>query len=311
MRPFISVICGTGLFLSAALMWWGKTSHASSLVRASASRKIQSVFRRPIGVSKDLETTQPDARLVGCSTPEHIVNDETEDLLASVQRLFSTGNPSDRDLVYTNLLPALVRMNPVVAAHFAEDMKSDLFRAEILRTVAQTWASLDPESAVKWAGQLQNSDEQTLELSYVCNELSVKDPARAAQIVNQWTLGEHKEAVLQNIAQQWAAQNFDDAKTWAIAEPASELRNVLLARIACVRSTTAPMEAVQLIADQIPDSPIQTEALMSVIYQWGTRDLPGAIAWVNLLPSGPLRERADRQLSTIASSQEAAPEAQN
>ena len=71
------------------------------------------------------------------------------------------------------------------------------------------------------------------------------------------------------------------------------------------------MEAAELIVNQIPAGPIQNEAVMSVIYQWGTRDLAGATAWVDLFQSGPIKKSAEQQLLSIASSQEVTPESEN
>jgi len=306
----VLVLCTACLLLSGLLIWWGKTDHTSSSTNeVDVLGKGQMASQQSAGLPKSL--ARGDMASVRSPTIVPIFNDPADDLLERVQRLFATGNSADRDLVYTNLLPALVRMNPSLAAQFAESTKSDLLRTDTLRTVAQTWALLDSEGAIGWAAQLPETAERNLELGYVCTEIASTDPTRAVQVVEQSGLGERTEAVLENIAQKWAAQDFPEAKAWAMAEPSGERRDTLLARIACVRAATAPVEAAQLIVDGIPSGSIQTEVVLSVISQWGVQDMAGVTAWVALFPPGPMKAYAEQQLSGIAAYQNAPPEGQN
>jgi hypothetical protein len=291
------------------LIWWDKTCHSAlSTSTIPTSKKPQLAFKQSARPSKSIESVSADGDLVCSPTVAPVFNDPADDLLKRVQQLLATGDYADRDLAYTNLLPALVKMKPDVAAQFAESVKSDLLRAETLRVVAQTWASLNPAEAENWSAQLPDSKERNLELSFVCNEVASTDAARAVRTVEQLGLGEHTEAMLQNFAERWAAQDFASAKAWVMAQPASEHRDNLLARIAFTQSATVPAEAAKLVAEQIPPGSIQNEAVISVVHQWGTRDMAGAVSWVEFFPSGLLKEHAEQELSGIAADQNAPPE---
>ena len=223
----ILMICGTCLIISGVLVWWDKTAYTPSSTSKPAMRETQLAARQATDLSKNLETPPAYAGFVCSPTSAPALSDLANDVLRRVQELLASGDSADWGPEYTNLLPTLVKISPNAAAHFAESMKSDLLRADTLRTVAQTWASLDSVSAVNWAAQLPDIQERNLELGYVCNEIAVTDPAQAAQLVDRSGLGEHTEAVLQNVAQKWAVQNFSEAKAWATAQPSGKRGDVL------------------------------------------------------------------------------------
>ncbi len=105
---------------------------------------------------------------------------------------------------------------------------------------------------------------------------------------------------LNDLAQQWAQQDFSSALAWALARVQSGQRDGLIARLAFVESQTDPAAAAQLAVEQIPVGPTQDETVMSVVHQWALRDPASASAWVDQFPAGPLRDRALLELSGIA-----------
>jgi hypothetical protein len=230
-------------------------------------------------------------------------NHRVDDLTRHLRNLLATGDPAVQDLVFTDLLPALIRIDPAAAARLAESLEPGPARTESLRTVAQVWASSNFADVETWAAQLPGAGERDLQLSFVCNQIANTDPARAVLEVERLDLGEHTDIMLEHFAQRWAAQDFIAAKAWAVAHPAGEQRDHLLARIALVQSATAPAEAGRLIVDQIAPGSIQIEATISVIHQWATRDITGATAWVELFPPGATKERAEGEISGIAAHQ--------
>jgi hypothetical protein len=226
-----------------------------------------------------------------------------DDLSKRMRKLLATGDPADQDLASIDLLPALIRIDPAAAARLAESLELGPARTEFLRRVAQVWASTNSADAETWAAQLPDTSERDLQLGFVCNEIGSTDPTRAVREVEHLGLGEHTEVMLEHLTQRWAAQDFPAAKAWAMAHPAGELRDHLLARIALVQSASAPAEAARLIVDQIAPGPIQIEATITVIHQWATRDIAGATAWVKLFPAGAIKERAEGEISRIAALQ--------
>jgi len=69
-----------------------------------------------------------------------------------------------------------------------------------------------------------------------------------------------------------------------------------------VLSKTAPRDAAELLLDEIPLGPMQTEAAISIVHQWAICDYHGAAAWVAQFPTGDLRERAAQELAGFAAS---------
>jgi hypothetical protein len=51
-------------------------------------------------------------------------------------------------------------------------------------------------------------------------------------------------------------------------QPAGEIRDELLRRVAFVQAASAPAAAAKLVVEEIPSGPVQTEAILSVINRW-------------------------------------------
>ncbi len=115
--------------------------------------------------------------------------------------------------------------------------------------------------------------------------------------------------LLDNLAQQWAIQDVQAASTWALTKPPGEQRDRLLQRIAFVESRTNPEQAARLTVEQMSPGPTQSEAAISVLYQWARSDSGAALAWAESFPAGDLRDRAIKEVrNAIAISSENQPQ---
>jgi hypothetical protein len=110
-----------------------------------------------------------------------------------------------------------------------------------------------------------------------------------------------------NLVQQWADQDLRSAYVWTLGQPAGDGRTAMLSRVALVWSKTAPAEAAEIVVNQMPPGPQQTEAVMSVLHQWALRDPGATIKWVERFPPGPLRERAITELEGLVQPDRALP----
>jgi len=229
-----------------------------------------------------------------------------QDLIQQIQAALKTGESAGHDLVFTNLLLELIKKDPRAAAGLAESQEAGPLREEMLRRVAQHWTEQDSASARQWAGQLSDLGERNAALTDVCFQIAQADPGHATQLADQYELGKLPGATLENLVQQWAAQDVTTATAWVKERPAGEQKEQMLMRLAMVIAETSPAEAAQLVVNQIPEGSVQTEAAISVVHQWARRDLSGARAWVELFPEGPLRERALNELKGIEQYQQAA-----
>ncbi len=228
--------------------------------------------------------------------------DSLRRLLRQINDAMQARDPAARDRFQT-LLAELVRSQPEAAARFAESLEVGEAREEALRRVAQCWTAQDPTGAERWAAQLISPSERASALSDMCFQIAQTNAAQALFKAEQYGLGTAPGAVLENLTQQWAGQDFYSAANWVEQQPAGEQRDQMLSRLAFVQSATAPSEAVKMVVDQIPPGPIQTEAAISVLHQWALHDLTGARSWVELFPAGPVRDRADTELDNVAAYQ--------
>jgi hypothetical protein len=160
------------------------------------------------------------------------------------------------------------------------------------------WARRDPESALAWGKQQTNTLERDEALTAACFQMVQSDPARAVTLAEEFQL--NNDAVLDNLAQQWAAKDLTTAYNWILTQPAGDQRNALATGMAFVWSQTAPGDAAQFVAEQIPPGSAQDEAAMMVLHQWALADSAAANAWVQQFPEDPFRNRALNELASIA-----------
>lgn len=224
-------------------------------------------------------------------------------LLRQIDEAMQASDPAARDR-FRSLVAELVRNHPEAAARFAESLEAGGMREEALRLVTQGWTEQDPASTERWATQLSDQSERASVLGDMCFEIAQTNAAQAMFKAEQYGLGATSGNMLENLLQQWGGQDFYSAANWAKQQPEGEQRDQMLSRLAIVQSATAPAEAVQLVVDQIPPGPVQTEAAISVLHQWALHDLEGARSWAELFPAGPVRDRANTELANIATYQD-------
>ena len=207
-------------------------------------------------------------------------------------------NPADKDQ-FPAVLAELVQINPEAAARFASSLESAALRAQALRLVAQNWAAQDPASAEKWASHLPDESERDSTLADVCFQIAQTDARQAVEAASQHGLEKMPGAVMENLVQQWAGQDFSSAASWIKQRPPGEQRDQMVERLALVQAVADPAAAAQLVVQEVPPGDIQTEAAIAVLHQWALRDMAGAKAWVELFSAGPLRDRAQNEVSNL------------
>ena len=103
------------------------------------------------------------------------------------------------------------------------------------------WARNFPDEALAWLRNARDGKQRLTIAEIVCPELAQTNPAAAAVLAEN-CLGGGTNSVAQylldNMAQQWAAQDMQAASAWALAKPAGEQRDRLVQRIAFAESKT-------------------------------------------------------------------------
>ena len=224
----------------------------------------------------------------------------TADLLGQIRWALASANLDDRGIVFTHLLAELVRIDPLAAAQFAETNSIGFTHDQVLQHVAQLWAATDSAAALNWATTLNNPAERDAILTEVCLQVAESDPAQAVRMRSQRVTRENPNGGLEAVMERWAEKDLPAALDWALSRAASEQRDLLIARVAYVKSQTSPLEAATLVVEKIPAGEVQTKAAISVLHQWASHDMAAAGRWVARFPEGDQRSRAYSELGNIA-----------
>ncbi len=164
----------------------------------------------------------------------------------------------------------------------------------------RVWAAEDPDAALTAARRLPDGPGRNEIFGAICFGLETVKPREAATLAVALHLQNQPGAIVESLVQQWSETDAAAALEWASGLPADDHRSLYLARIAFIQSQRDPVSAANLVIGQVPPGAIQDEAVMTVLHQWGTRDLPAAAKWAATFPTGPLRDRAQSELAGMA-----------
>jgi hypothetical protein len=220
--------------------------------------------------------------------------DSKQDLIGDL----NSESAAQQEEVLDKTLPAWVMNDPTAAAAFVQKMEPGFLRDKALRILAQNWSGQNPQAALAWMAQLPNETERHMFVTNTCLGLARENPSAAVRLAV--TSHADEAGLLENLTQQWADKDTRPALTWAEEQNPGDERDQLIQRIALVESKANPHEAANLVLQQIPPGPVQIEAVITVVHQWGERDRNAAAAWVNQFPEGAVRERALAELDGIA-----------
>jgi hypothetical protein len=173
-------------------------------------------------------------------------------------------------------------------------------RAALFARSVEKLVKLDPAAALTWASALPDESERNLVLKSVCAEIAQSNPAAAIDAMERFGVLDDRSSI-ENFAQLWSINDISAATAWASAKPPGEPRDRLLARIAIVRADTEPSEAAEFLVKNVNPGEAQTEAAISILHRWALRDWDSARQWMDKFPEGPLRERAQNEITGIKS----------
>lgn len=239
----------------------------------------------------------------GDSSPPPSVASEQQRLIRALEQAINTGDPAAAESLFWKYLPTLLSNG---GAPMAENVVAGTPRGPmrdcLLRVLATAWASRDAVAALAWTARLPDKRERDEAYDHVLSSLAEAEPARAVRLAAAQTEAEEAErtARVERLIQSWARLDFPDSREWVLSQPAGEQRNRWTARIAAVQAINSPQDAARFALEQIPDGPIQEEAVISVVYSWAERDPSAAQEWVRSFASGPLRARALNEVQGLA-----------
>jgi hypothetical protein len=202
--------------------------------------------------------------------------------IEDLERELSTAQPSE-------LLPDLVAQDPEAAARFAEMHTEPGIRQLALRQVALLWGAVDAERALNWARSLPDAAERDATFIDIANGLSSVDPARGVELREQFVAATKPDSALNNLVQQWASHDFEDALAWTNARAPGAQRDDLLQRLIYVRAAAGePAAAALLVTESSLSGEARAAAIASVAQEWASRDGDAAQEWRRTLEPATL-----------------------
>ncbi|MBI5769593.1 MAG: hypothetical protein HZA93_17590 [Verrucomicrobia bacterium] len=158
----------------------------------------------------------------------------------------------------THLSYDWVRSAPEEAAQYARTLPTGT--DQFLITVTSQWGRLEPEAAVRWAQQLQDSDLKEKVLASLLAGWAQENPEAAANFVKKLAIGAGgRESAAISVVTAWAAKDPAAAAEWATSFPAGPQRDY---------------------------------AIENVFYQWALVDSVAAVSRLGRLPSSGERDTA-------------------
>jgi hypothetical protein len=142
-------------------------------------------------------------------------------------------------------------------------------------------------------------------------KIAETNPAAAVELAAKLDPSRRSDDLMEDLVQQWAGADLLAAAAWVKLNTSGDEQARLLQRVGFVLSQTNPADAAEFVLAQIPPGPVRDEAVMTVVNQWGNRNLAAAAAWVQTFSDGPLQERAVVELEGIENYRAALASSQN
>lgn len=233
-------------------------------------------------------------------TAEMTVGKGASTALELLRQALGSKDPRRQEAAMEKLIPACLAIDAAETARMVARLPAGPWRERALRLLAQTWAGSDARVALDWAARLPDKTERSVALADACLGVAEKDPRLALQLAAEYRIPDN--ALWANLTQQWAEQDMPAASSWVARLAPGAERDRLLQRVAFVESKADPVQAARLAIEQISPGDTQNEAVISVLQQWGQKDLLAATDWVRRFPDGELRDRALAEVEGVAAS---------
>ena len=211
--------------------------------------------------------------------------DDEKSRQLEIERALVSIDEVERDRAYTQLLPALIAIDPVAVERLVESCPAGPVRDQLLRHAALGWSAANLDGAIEWVTAMKDDAERDIAATEIVSEVAQADPAHAIEVSDLFGIGRN-DGTVEHIAQLWAVENLKASLDWVEAQPPGAPRDQLLARVIAVQAETAPADAANTALNQIGSGPLRDAAVASVVRQWSIQDADAAAAWVEDLPNG-------------------------
>jgi len=225
--------------------------------------------------------------------------EQSRRLRLEIERALVSVEENHRERAYSELVPALIRVDPTAMGSLVERFPSGPVREELLRHTAHAWSSIDLQGAIAWAKSVAETDERTTAADEIVSQVGQSDPAHAIEVSDLFGIGRN-DGTVEHIATLWATENLNESLRWVESQPPGKQRDQLLARITTVEARTAPAAAANTALKEVSPGTFQDDAVVSVVRNWLLTDATAASEWVKGLPQGRLQELAKAEVDRAA-----------
>lgn len=284
-RVLVLTSLSLGLIVSGGLLY-------RALTRQKGENKP------PLSVFSSESSKAPTLEKKATPQPKPPPATTAEALTKQIETALNSKDITDWEWVLNTLFPALAAKDRAAAARLVMSLPIGDAREQLLRRLARIWAAADFADAVSWIATLTDMADRKAAFEDACFERAGTEPGEA---INAWETLEFTadDHVMENLVQNWAEKDLPAAQAWLSTKPSSKFRDQAVARIGYVMAKLKPADAATFVMAEIPVGPAQTEAAISVLYQWAQNDPAGAAAWVQHLPNGDLADRARTELAGL------------
>jgi hypothetical protein len=169
-------------------------------------------------------------------------DEKSRELQLEIERALVSVDDVERDLAYTQLLPALIAIDSVAVERLVESCPAGVVREQLLRHAALAWSAANLDGAIEWVTAMKDDGERDIAGTEIVSQVAQADPGHAIEVADLFGIGRN-DGTVEHIAQLWAAENLKASLHWVEAQPPGAGRDQLLARIIAVQAQTAPADA--------------------------------------------------------------------
>lgn len=198
--------------------------------------------------------------------------------------------------VMGTIIQSLAAVDPRAAVEAARDVDTPDFN--MLGVAMGQWVDDDPAAALAWVHAQPQGRQQRAALATVATQLAVVDPKRGAAVVQSIPEGETRDSALRQVASYWGNADIDQALVWAKAMPEGPDRQAALATLADSWATADP-QAAALAVGSLSTGEAATQLMLSVAARWGERDPQAALGWAEKISADGSRVETMAQICGI------------
>lgn len=151
-------------------------------------------------------------------------------------------------------------------------------RSRAVRAIGDGWSQKDPEAALRWASSLTNDEDRRDVVRNAINHMARMSPESAARKVESLPAGERGPAI-QAVVSQWASRDATSAGEWLARQPVGDARDGAITTLARTLAAENPEDAITW-ASQISNERNRTRQLENHARTWIRNEPQTARAFV-------------------------------